>query len=307
MAIYRLEAKIISRGKGGRSVVAAAAYRAALKLRDEVKEKIYDYARRVKGVVSTVVLTPEGAPDTFKNAEQLWNSVERGERRKDAQLARELVVAIPAELSRARQYQLVVDWAKKELVAKGMVAHVSIHEPRTGKNVHAHILCTLRKVDGEKFSSTKAREWNDVSLLNHLRSSWADAVNAALEKAGRPERVDHRSLKEQRIDRLPEPKIGIEATAMKRRGTVADPERFKLVRRIKMLNELRPLMRSLCERRELPTWQTTPTWKANSTWLEKSAEFVVSIAQRTRQMMKGAWERFVGNRSPDRTGPDMER
>ena len=130
-----------------------------------------------------------------------------------------------------------------------------------------------------------------------------DQLIAALEKAGRTERVDHRSLKEQGIDRLPQPKIGVEATAMKRRGAVADPERFKLVRRVKMLNELRPMMRSLCERNQMPTWPTQPTWNTQPSWLHRSATIVSQAVERTREMMKGAWEKFVGSR----TGPDMER
>jgi hypothetical protein len=103
----------------------------------------------------------------------------------------------------------------------------------------------MRKLDGDKFSVKKATEWNDVGLLVTQRESWANAVNAALEKAGRPERVDHRSLKDQGIDRIPEPKIGVAATAMKRRGIVDDPDRFRLVRWIKSLNEVRPQMRDI--------------------------------------------------------------
>ena len=76
----------------------------------------------------------------------------------------------------------------------------------------------------------KPREWNDKALLVHQRESWANDVNAALEKAGRSERVDHRSLKDRNIDRIPEPKIGKEAMGMKKRGVVEDPERCKLVR-----------------------------------------------------------------------------
>ena len=91
----------------------------------------------------------------------------------------------------------------------------------------------MRTLDGDKFSAKKPREWNDKELLVHWRESWARAENDALEKAGRPERVDHRSLKDRGIDRIPEPKIGKEAMGMKQRGVVEDPERFKLVRWVK--------------------------------------------------------------------------
>src|SRR5450755_1219846 len=93
MAIFRLEAKVFSREKRGRSVIAAAAYRAGSKLVDEVREKTFDYTRRVKGVIQSMILAPEGAPAWATNSGQLWNTVEAGEKRKDAQLAREFVLA----------------------------------------------------------------------------------------------------------------------------------------------------------------------------------------------------------------------
>src|ERR1700689_4365816 len=211
MAIFRLEAKVFSREKRGRSVIAAAAYRAGTKLKDEIRDKIFDYARRTKGVIQSDILAPEGAPGWAHDPGQLWNKVEAGERRVDAQLAREFILAVPPELSADAQFQTAVDWAKKELVTSGMIAEVSLHHTKSGKNPHVHILCTMRKLDGEKFSPKKPREWNDVALLVKQRESWADAVNAALEKAGRDERVDHRSLKDRGIDRVPEPKIGVAA------------------------------------------------------------------------------------------------
>src|SRR6185369_17263728 len=134
MAIYRLEAKIIGREKRGRSVVAAAAYRAGTKLRDELRDKVYDYARRLKGVLSSEIFAPAGAPDWVHDPQQLWNAVEHGERRKDAQLAREFILAVPQELNADAQFQAAVDWVKKELVASGMVAEVSLHHDKQGRN-----------------------------------------------------------------------------------------------------------------------------------------------------------------------------
>ena len=301
MAIFRLEARILSRAKTGRSVVAAAAYRAGMKLRDAGRDQVFDYGRRLRGVLATQILAPEGAPGWVFEPQSLWNHVERSEKRRDSQVARDFVLALPKELSAAEQFQLAVDWARKELVASGMVAHVCLHMPKDGKNPHAHILCPLRTLDGDQFSAKKPREWNDVKMLIHQRQSWCEAENSALEKAGRPERVDHRSLKDRGIDRIPEPKIGVAATAMKKRGAVIDPERFKLVRRVRMLNELRPMMRSMCERGEMPTWETT------SNWLQKSTVVVSQVIERAREMMKGAWERFIGERSKDRTPLDVER
>src|SRR5665213_1278789 len=189
MAIYRLEAKIIGREKRGRSVVAAAAYRAGKKLFGEREGKTHDYSRRSKDVIQSTILNPEGSPGWSADTAKLWNTVEAGEKRADAQLAREFILAMPKELSGPEQFQLGVAWAQKELVASGMVAEISLHHPKDGKNPHAHILCTMRKLDGESFSLKKPREWNDKALLVHWRESWAESVNAALEKAGRSERV----------------------------------------------------------------------------------------------------------------------
>lgn len=300
MAIYRLEAKIIGREKRGRSVVAAAAYRAGTKLRDELRDKVYDYARRLKGVLNSQVVAPENAPEWVRDPERLWNTVERGEKRKDAQLAREIILAVPYELAADAQFQTAVDWAQKELVASGMVAEVSLHHPRSGKNHHVHILCTMRKLDGDKFSAKKSTEWNDVQLLEKQRESWANAVNAALEKAGRPERVDHRSLKERGIDRDPEPKIGVAATAMKRRGVEADPERVQLVRRVKLLNEVRPMMRAIQHGGEISQKGM------GATWWEKSVTFMSRIRERASGWVKGKWRRLVDSQR-SKEPPERER
>src|SRR5271170_6893749 len=126
MALYRYEAKVFSREKRNRSVIAAAAYRAGTKLKDELRGKTFDYARREKGVVDSIILAPENAPAWVFDPEQLWNKVEKGEKRVDAQLAREFIIAIPPELDAQAQFKTVVDWAQKELVASGMIAEVSL-------------------------------------------------------------------------------------------------------------------------------------------------------------------------------------
>lgn len=302
MAMFRLEAKIFSREKRGRSVIAAAAYRAGTKLKDELRGKIFDYARRSKGVVESTILAPEGAPAWACDSSQLWNAVEAGEKRVDAQLAREFVLAVPRELSADSQFQTAVGWAQTHLVNSGMVAEVSLHHPRDGKNPHVHILCTMRKLDGEQFSRKKATEWNDVGLLVRQRQWWAEAVNAALEKAGRDERVTHLSLKDRGIDREPEPKIGVAATAMKRRGVVADPERFQLVRRVKLFNEIRPMMKSIKGHGEVQQNGM------GATWWEKSIVFMSRVRAQAAEVVKGSWRRFVDGRRnrDDRQGPELE-
>jgi ATP-dependent exoDNAse (exonuclease V) alpha subunit len=300
MAFFRLEAKIIGREKRGRSVIAAAAYRAGTKIRDELRGKIFDYTRRVKGVVQTATLAPDGAPEWVADPGKLWNSVEAGEKRKDAQLAREYILAVPPELSADAQFQTALDWAKKELVASGMVAEVFLHHTRSGNNPHVHILTTMRKMEGDKFSAKKAIEWNDVKLLKQQRRSWADTVNAALEAAGRPERVDHRSLRDQGLDRLPQPKIGPEATAMKRKGLVEDPERFQEVRYVKTLNEVMPMVRSIERQGEIHQIGL------GNTWWEKSIVFMSRVRERAIGVAKASWQKLLdaGRAKEERKGPD---
>ena len=307
MAIYRLEAKIISRGNG-HSAVAAAAYRTGTKIRDERADKIHDYSSRTKGVVESVILRPEHAPEWTGNTASLWNSVERKEVRKDAQLAREIILALPKELSPKEQFQLADGWAQSELVSKGMVAEISLHRPKTGTNIHCHILCTMRTLDGDKFSAKKPREWNEKRLLLYWRESWAKAENDGLEKAGRPERVDHRSLKDRRIDRIPEPKIGKEAMGMKQRGVVEDPERFKLWRWVKSLNVARPWLRGIEKAGEVPQQGI------GKTWLERSLFFATQTRQTVRDAVMDAWTKLIQSRQPgghdippkDR-GPEISR
>src|SRR5580658_8040931 len=104
MALYRLEAKIFSREKRGRSVVAASAYRSGSKIRDERYDKIHDYSRRNKGVIQSVILRPDGSPEWTAKPSTLWNTVELGEKRTDAQLAREFIIALPRELDDKQQF-----------------------------------------------------------------------------------------------------------------------------------------------------------------------------------------------------------
>jgi ATP-dependent exoDNAse (exonuclease V) alpha subunit len=291
MAIYRLEAKIISRGNG-HSAVAAAAYRTGTKIRDERAGKIHDYSSRTKGVVQSVILRPDNSPEWTAKTASLWNAVELGERRKDAQLSREFILAVPKELSTTEQFQAAVEWAQAELVSKGMIAEVSLHNPKSGKNPHVHILATLRTLDGDKFSAKKSREWNEKAQLHDWRESWCKVEYAALEKAGRPERVDHRSLKDRGIDRIPEPKIGKEAMGMKQRGVVSDPERFKVWRWVRSLNAVMPWTRAIEKFGEIQQYGMGKTW-----W-ERSIIFMSQSRQVARETVMDTWRTMLNARQP---------
>ena len=241
MASYHFSAKIVGRSDG-RSAVAAAAYRSGSMIERAETGDTQDY-RRKGGVVSADLLTPDHAPDWARDRSHLWNSVEGVENRKNSQLAREFELALPNELSQGQARALVIGWARRELVARGMCADVCVHDPEPvpgkGRNRHAHVLCTVRGFDGDGWARTKDRTWNDKAVLVHLRASWADAQNAALQAAGCADRVDHRSLADQRkaaldagdlvqadaLDRPPEPRLGVAASALEDR-TRCDADRL---------------------------------------------------------------------------------
>jgi ATP-dependent exoDNAse (exonuclease V) alpha subunit len=171
----------------------------------------------------------------------LWNRVEAKETRKNSQFAREINLALPHELTEEQNKALLRDWVQSELVDRGMVADVAVHDPvgpDRHPNMHAHVTTTTRKFDAEQsdgWSKNKPRDWTDKATLQALRESWAMAQNEALEAAGFSERVDHRSLEVQKadaeargddlavalLDRAPEPRLGLVVTGIERRAARA--------------------------------------------------------------------------------------
>ena len=146
MAIYHLEAKMVSRG-AGRSAVAAAAYLSCSRMLNEYDGVQHDYTRK-QGLGWRQVFLPATAPAEWQDRENLWNAVEETETAKDSRLAREFVAALPIELSREEQIQLLQDFIKEQFVADGMCADAAIHDPYPpGHNPHAHILLTVRPLD----------------------------------------------------------------------------------------------------------------------------------------------------------------
>lgn len=250
MAIYHLSAKVISRA-GGRSSVAAAAYRTAGRLQDDRQGVEHDYSRK-GGVVHSEIMVPQNAPDWMRDRNQLWNAVEIVEKRRDAQLAREIEVSLPRELDRGQRLELLRGFIQREFVDRGMIADVAVHEGKARDGFgqpHAHVMLTMRELTGDGFGK-KERSWNAPDLLVGWREAWARDANIALERAGRSERIDHRSLDAQRneaeqqveraraggqeelaferekkvveLSREPEPKIGPSAYAQEKRGIVTE-------------------------------------------------------------------------------------
>ena len=193
---------MISRSQG-RSATAASAYRVAERIEDRRTGLVFNYAAR-SGVDHTEILAPDHAPDWVRDRSELWNRVEESETRKNSQVAREVRVALPAELTHEARVELVREFAQEQFVDRGMVADIALHAPgRDGddRNHHAHILLTTREIGPEGFT-TKNRDWNKVEVLEGWREAWARDSNAALERAGIEDRVDHRTLVAQRDEAL---------------------------------------------------------------------------------------------------------
>ena len=175
MAIYHFSMKIIKRS-AGRSATAAAAYRAALDITDERTGEIHRYENR-GGVLSHDILAPSRAPDWAKESATLWNEVERRENRKDSQLARENVVALPHELSLEQNRSLLHGFVQEAYVRRGMAAQVNIHsaaEEGNERNIHAHVMLTMRGVTRNGFKEKKARNWNEKETLQEWRALFGD-------------------------------------------------------------------------------------------------------------------------------------
>ena len=141
MAIYHLEAKVISRG-AGRSAVAAAAYMSCSQILNDYDGVQHDYTRK-QGLVWQQIFLPEYAPPEWSDRGTLWNAVEENEKTKDSRLAREFVVALPIEMGSSEWEKLLTEFIKDNFVADGMCADVCIHDT-DGHNPHAHIMVTVR-------------------------------------------------------------------------------------------------------------------------------------------------------------------
>ena len=305
MAIYHLEAKVVGRG-AGRSAVAASAYLSCSRLYNDYDGIQHDYTKK-QGLVWQEVFLPEYAPQEWQDREKLWNAVEEVETAKDSRLAREFVVALPIELSREQQIELLQDFIREQFVSDGMCADAAIHDT-DGHNPHAHILLTVRPLDergkwqyktekeylcmrnGEECGFTAAEfrtaqnegwekqypykigkkkvymtpsaaeaqglvradkhpkstrygrqnplaeRWNSEEQLVVWRAAWADVTNCYLERAGREERIDHRSNAARGLDEIPTIHEGVAAQALERKGIISD--RCEINRQIRADNAL---------------------------------------------------------------------
>ena len=246
IAIYHCSIKIISRGKG-KSAVASSAYRSGERIENEYDGVVHDFTKK-GGIVHTEVLLPSHALSEFANRSVLWNSVEKIEKAKNSQLAREIELALPIELSREQQIALVREYVKQNFVSVGMCADVAIHDKEDG-NPHAHIMLTMRplekngewgaksrkeylldkngqriKLKNGTFKSRKVNtvDWNNQENAEVWRQAWAELTNHYLEKQNVPKRIDHRSYQRQGIELIPTIHMGVSATQMERKGILTE-------------------------------------------------------------------------------------
>ena len=332
MAIYHMHATVISRASGG-SAVAAAAYRSGEKLIDERTGEAHDYSRR-DGVDGAEIIAPDGAPDWVRDRDRLWNAGEAAEKRKDSQVAREVRVALPRELDPDQRRELVRGFVQAEFAGRGMVADVSYHDGNS-VNPHAHIMLTTRELNSDGFGG-KDRSWNSKELLSGWREQWAESANRALDRAGRSERIDHRTLAAQRaeaiergqgaraekLDRDPEIHLGKAAWMARRRGEgnertrrndrICDGNRAREMERGRLGRALRALDAEIRTERIREAVARGSAWASGK--VKAGAALVRSIPQRrqeakeSRVQRKAAreWEAVAAGKkyawTPDHTG-----
>ena len=319
IAIYHCNISIVSRGKG-KSAVAAAAYRSGEKLTNEWDGMTHDYTRK-GGVVHTEIMLPPHAPPSFSDRSTLWNSVELYEKAGNAQLAREIDAALPIELSREEQIRLVREYCSSQFVSRGMCVDYAIHD--TGKgNPHCHIMLTMRPLDergawaaksqkeydldenGERIRLPSGRYkthkvdltgWNDKGNALLWRKAWADISNAYLERAGSPERIDHRSNAERGIGEIPTVHMGVAACQMEKKGIAT--EKGELNRNIQKANRLiREIRAQIGKLKEwiadlFKAWETAPEQPQQSPGLANLLMKYLSVQREKSRKYSQSWQR----------------
>jgi hypothetical protein len=281
VAIYHCSIKIIGRSSG-RSAVGSSAYRAGEMLEDKETGTTHDYTRK-SGVVYSEVMLPNHAPSEYQNREILWNEVQKVEKQKNAQLAREIEVGLPREMSREQQIQCVRDYTQNNFVKEGMCADVALHDKGDG-NPHAHIMLTTRGIkENGKWDSKERKvlklDENGERIpvidketgLQKIRdrgkkgieyvweretvkaNSWNDKSKieewrkAWAEECNKylsqEQKIDHRSYARQGIDQVPTIHEGQKARKMEKEGMVSD--RCEINRKVDQYNALNKLQKYL--------------------------------------------------------------
>ena len=214
MSIYHCSVSIATRSKGSSSV-GSVAYREGNKITDHRTGIVHDYSRKTD-VIESITLLPKNAPRHFSDSKILWNEVEKIEKRKDAQLFREVEIALPNKMTHEQNKKLVIEYCEKNFTDEGMCSSISFHGSKS-ENPHAHIMLTMREITPAGFGQ-KNRAWTARKMIEQWRGSWAETANKHLEINNLNEKIDHRSLAAQGVDKKPTIHLGYVAHAMEQRG-----------------------------------------------------------------------------------------
>lgn len=210
--------------RSGSSVIAKASYRSGEKLHDDKQDRTYDFSRRQE-VLHAEIITPDHAPAWMQDRQQLWNAVEAGEKRKDALLAKEILLVLPNNMTHEQHREAVQGFVRENLTARGMVADIGYHSD--GNNPHVHVMFTPRGVEGDGFGkkqtgrNTMFNGWkglDDKKQLQEWRHSYEHHLNRISDRDGLGVAYDLRSNKERGLDREPQPKLGPKVTHLEKQG-----------------------------------------------------------------------------------------
>jgi hypothetical protein len=222
MAIGFVKTVVIGRTTGG-NAVKVAAYCSGSMLVAESVSITYDFTEKTD-VDCSIILTPLVVEPScwLMDRQQLWNKVEASEIRYDAQVCREVMIAIPRELDRQDKIDLTISHVRSSYVDRGMVADICFHDLES-HNPHAHVMLTMRDLlidpEGNIDFGNKNRSWNEKKLLKTQRLEWDELANSYLERAGIPDRIDTRSYQERGIEnRLPQIHLGPAVCRMRAKG-----------------------------------------------------------------------------------------
>ena len=260
-AIFHCEFKIIGR-TSGRSSVGAAAYRAGENLKNERDGITHDFTNK-RGIVYTEIMLPNHAPEAYKDRETLWNAVEKIEKAKDAQTAREVEIGLPTEFTRQEQIRLTREYIKANFVDRGMCADIAIHDKRDG-NPHAHVMLTMRSIDegGNWLPKSKkiydldangnrqydpmkrqykchketVNDWDKKENIERWREQWAATCNREFEKKNYPITLDHRSYERQGKEKIATIHLGPIVHQLNKRGIKT--ERAEYNNEVRQINQV---------------------------------------------------------------------
>jgi len=193
MAIFHMQVKICSRAKGN-SVVALAAYNARERIVEEKTGEVFNYSKK-NDLVHSAIILPENAPKRFSDRATLFNELDKKETRKDAQLSRYFIIALPNSLDDQQNINLVESWINQQLTKRGVIADYAIHNDKNNK--HVHINTTMRELTPDGFGN-KNRELNNKNLVEIWRRSWSLTANKHLKMNGKKESISHLSFIKQK-------------------------------------------------------------------------------------------------------------